>query len=123
MLGQSLLHSAKASHQSINSAEVSIGGWAVSFLLIERGGSADVGYVSCVILLMPGDPLTLLLRTGFWTGITLGRLTLPHLQARVGDTVCLYIYIGLALLLEFSVWFWKSLIGNGLLSSPAQEYG
>lgn len=29
-------------------AEVSIGGWAISFLLAERGGTADVGYVSCV---------------------------------------------------------------------------
>lgn len=27
-------------------AEVSIGGWAVSFLLLERGGTANIGYVS-----------------------------------------------------------------------------
>lgn len=35
-----------------SSAEVSIGGWAVSFLLVDRDGGKDVGYVA----------------TGFWAG-------------------------------------------------------
>ena len=53
--------------------------------------------------------------SGFWGGITLGRLVLPRLiQARFGDRKSLYGYITLSILLEFTVWFWKELVGNAV---------
>lgn len=79
-------------------AEVSIGGWAVSFLLADRQGGKDVGYVA----------------TGFWAGIIIGRLTIPHLQNRFGERLIMYICIGLSILLEISIWTWRQLIGNAV---------
>lgn len=55
------------------------------------------------------------IHSGFWGGITLGRLVLPRLiQARFGDRKSLYGYITLSILLEFTVWFWKELVGNAV---------
>ncbi|KAK9899797.1 MFS general substrate transporter [Cystobasidium minutum MCA 4210] len=82
-------------------AEVSIGGWVVSFLLDERDGPVSAGYVS----------------SGFWGGITLGRVLLPSFNVWVGERNVVFLYIGLALALEFIIWFVKDLIGNAVAVS------
>lgn len=51
-------------------AEVAISGWIISFLVQFRHGSPDkVGYVT----------------SGFWAGITIGRLSLSFLAHRIGE--------------------------------------
>ncbi|GAB7325841.1 hypothetical protein MBLNU13_g09916t1 [Cladosporium sp. NU13] len=54
---------------SYQGAEVSESGWIITYLINQGGDPAKVGYVTA----------------GFWAGITLGRLTLTHLAARLGE--------------------------------------
>jgi fucose permease len=55
---------------SYQGAEVSESGWIISYLINDRSGDpAKVGYVTA----------------GFWAGITLGRFTLTHFAARIGE--------------------------------------
>ncbi|KAI0198136.1 major facilitator superfamily transporter [Astrocystis sublimbata] len=91
-------------------AEVSISGWVISFLIAARGGDpATVGNVT----------------SGFWGGITLGRLALSPLGARVGERRFVYgITVG-ATVFQLLVWFVPNIIGEavsltvvGLLLGP-----
>lgn len=59
--------------------------------------------------------------TGFWAGITVGRLIIPYLQNRFGERLVMYICIALSILLEISVWTWRQLIGNGTLNELASK--
>jgi fucose permease len=54
---------------SYQGAEVSESGWIITYLINRGGDPAKVGYVTA----------------GFWAGITLGRLTLTHFAARLGE--------------------------------------
>lgn len=54
---------------SYQGAEVSESGWIITYLINQGGDPAKVGYVTA----------------GFWAGITLGRLTLTHFAARLGE--------------------------------------
>ncbi|GJN87089.1 hypothetical protein Rhopal_000034-T1 [Rhodotorula paludigena] len=65
-------------------AEVSMGGWIVTFLMENRSGGADAGYVA----------------TGFWLGIMVGRIISIPLNLRVGEKRIIYLYIIAALALE-----------------------
>ena len=47
--------------------EVTIGGWIVTFVINERGGGASAGYIS----------------SGFWGGLTIGRLALLPINKKV----------------------------------------
>ncbi|KAH8927776.1 MFS general substrate transporter [Atractiella rhizophila] len=78
--------------------EVSIGGWIVSFVIDERSGGHSAGYVA----------------TGFWAGITLGRLLCPKLNMFVGEKKIIFYYLGIAIALEFTIWFVESLPGNAV---------
>jgi fucose permease len=51
-------------------AEVALGGWIVTFMRRERGG---------------GDFESGMVATGFWTGITVGRLVLGFVTPRLGE--------------------------------------
>lgn len=51
-------------------AEVALGGWIVTFMRRERGG---------------GDFESGIVATGFWTGITVGRLVLGFVTPRLGE--------------------------------------
>ncbi|GAA6011802.1 hypothetical protein JCM10207_004249 [Rhodosporidiobolus poonsookiae] len=91
-------------------AEVSMGGWIVTFMTENRDGGPDAGYIA----------------SGFWLGLMLGRILLIPLNARLGEQNVIYLYTGLALALEFSVWFARNLVGNavvvafiGLLLGPS----
>ncbi|GAA5996197.1 hypothetical protein JCM5350_003302 [Sporobolomyces pararoseus] len=82
-------------------SEVSMGGWIVTFLIDNRGGGPSSGYVA----------------TGFWLGLTVGRAVLNPLNRLVGEKRIIYVYLTLALALEFAVWFADSFIGNAVVVS------
>ncbi|TKX19792.1 MFS transporter-like protein 148 [Elsinoe australis] len=70
-------------------AEVALGGWIVLFMIRERAGAAfDSGVVA----------------TGFWLGITLGRLVLGFVTPRVGEKLSITIYLPLAAGLQLIFW-------------------
>lgn len=54
---------------SYQGAEVSESGWIITYLINRGGDPSKVGYVTA----------------GFWAGITLGRFTLTHFAARIGE--------------------------------------
>lgn len=92
-------------------AEVSISGWVISFLIAARGGDpASVGYVT----------------SGFWAGITVGRLLLSGPGAgRFGERRFVYGLAVGAAMFEALVWAVPNVIGNavavavvGLLLGP-----
>ncbi len=71
-------------------AEVSISGWVISFLISYRHApSPSIGYVT----------------SGFWAGITLGRLLLSHPAHRVGEKRAVFFLTLGAALFQLLVWF------------------
>ncbi|KAI4520802.1 MFS general substrate transporter [Schizophyllum commune Loenen D] len=81
--------------------EVTIGGWIVSYIIDERGGGPDSGYIS----------------SGFFGGLMMGRLVLLWLNAKIGEWYAIFLYAILAIALELVVWLVPSLIGGGVAVS------
>ncbi|KAJ6595848.1 MFS general substrate transporter [Mycena vulgaris] len=81
--------------------EVTIGGWITTYIIQVRGGGASAGYIS----------------SGFFGGIMVGRLALLWLNKKIGEQRVMYLYVGLAMGLEFIVWFVPSLIGGAVAVS------
>ncbi|KAJ4341916.1 hypothetical protein N0V95_007101 [Ascochyta clinopodiicola] len=70
-------------------AEVALGGWIVTFMRSERaGGEFESGMVA----------------TGFWAGITVGRLILGFVTPKLGEKVAVLIYIVLAMVCQLMFW-------------------
>ncbi|GAA5827386.1 hypothetical protein JCM11251_003789 [Rhodosporidiobolus azoricus] len=80
-------------------SEVAMGGWIVTYMIEDRGGGSDAGYVA----------------SGFWFGLMLGRLLLNPLNQWVGEQRVIYVYTTIALGLEFAIWFADSLVGNAVV--------
>ncbi|GMK53546.1 hypothetical protein CspeluHIS016_0101320 [Cutaneotrichosporon spelunceum] len=78
--------------------EVSISGWLTSFLINERGATAAAGYAV----------------TGFWGGMSVGRIVLIPVTKKIGYQFSIYLYAAIALALELTIWFTHSLVGNGV---------
>jgi fucose permease len=78
--------------------EVSISGWLTSFLIGERGATAAAGYAV----------------TGFWGGMSVGRIVLIPVTKKLGYQFSIYLYAAIALALELTIWFTHSLVGNGV---------
>ena len=70
-------------------AEVSTGGWIVTFMTNVRKGAPFSSGLSA---------------TGFWLGITVGRVTLGFVTPRVGEKLAITIYAILALGLQLIFW-------------------
>ncbi|KAG8990438.1 hypothetical protein FRB94_000311 [Tulasnella sp. JGI-2019a] len=81
--------------------EVTIGGWIFTYLLNERNGGPSAGYVS----------------SGFFGGLTLGRVVLLPLTKKLGHNAAVYLYLILSIALEFTIWFVPNLIGNAVAVS------
>ncbi|KAG8752025.1 hypothetical protein FRC14_007433 [Serendipita sp. 396] len=81
--------------------EVTIGGWIVTFIIHVRGGGPSSGYVS----------------SGFFGGLTVGRVALLWVNKKVGERRVIFIYAALAIGLELVIWFVPSLIGNAVAVS------
>ncbi|KAK3302802.1 major facilitator superfamily domain-containing protein [Chaetomium strumarium] len=70
--------------------EVSLGGWIVTFMIqVRQGGEFASGMTA----------------TGFWLGITLGRIILGFVTPRVGVNLAIAVYLALTIGLEFLFWF------------------
>ncbi|CAK9783119.1 MFS general substrate transporter [Cutaneotrichosporon oleaginosum] len=78
--------------------EVTIGGWATSFLIAERNGNDSSGYVS----------------SGFFAGLTLGRVILIPVTGWMGRSNSVWVYTAGAIALEVVVWTTTSLVGNAV---------
>ncbi|KAI5796862.1 major facilitator superfamily domain-containing protein [Pyronema domesticum] len=82
--------------------EVTAGGWVVEFLIRVRGGEpSHVGYVA----------------SGFWGGLTLGRILLADITFRLGERRMIFLYILLALIVQFIFWFVPNIIANAVMIS------
>ncbi|KAH8110061.1 MFS general substrate transporter [Phellopilus nigrolimitatus] len=79
-------------------AEVTLGGWIVTFVIDERGGGSSSGYLT----------------TGFFAGMTVGRLCLLWFNKLIGERRVIWIYIALCIALEITIWFVPSLVGNAI---------
>lgn len=78
--------------------EVTIGGWATTFLIAERGGGDSSGYVS----------------SGFFAGLTLGRVILIPVTSWLGRSNSVWVYTIGAIALEIVIWTTRSLMGNAV---------
>ncbi|KAK9311331.1 major facilitator superfamily domain-containing protein [Lipomyces starkeyi] len=75
--------------------EVGLGGWIVTFMVTERHGEpAKMGAVA----------------SGFWAGLTVGRVALGFVTGRVGENTMLTIYLILSLVFELVFWLAPSII-------------
>ncbi len=70
-------------------AEVSIGGWIVTFMTNVRKGSPFSSGLTA---------------TGFWLGLTVGRVTLGFATPRIGEKLAISIYAVVAIGLQFIFW-------------------
>ncbi|KAG9014373.1 hypothetical protein FRB94_012779 [Tulasnella sp. JGI-2019a] len=81
--------------------EFTIGGWVFTYLLNYRGGKPSAGYVT----------------SGFFGGLTLGRVGLLQVNRMVGPERAIILYIFICMALEFTVWFVPNLIENAVAVS------
>ncbi|KAK1992054.1 MFS general substrate transporter [Colletotrichum falcatum] len=69
--------------------EVSLGGWVVEFLLRIRNGEAFASGMGA---------------TGYWLGITLGRILLPFVTNLLGLKMAVIVYLSMAMTMELIFW-------------------
>ncbi|RDX45187.1 MFS general substrate transporter [Lentinus brumalis] len=81
--------------------EVTLGGWIVTYVINLRGGGPDSGYIA----------------SGFFGGLTLGRVGLLWVNQKVGERRAVFIYAIVAIGLELVVWLVPSLIGGAVAVS------
>ncbi|KAH9852210.1 MFS general substrate transporter [Lenzites betulinus] len=81
--------------------EVTLGGWIVTYVIQLRGGGPSSGYIS----------------SGFFGGLTLGRVGLLWVNKKVGERRAIFLYSILAIALELVIWLVPSLIGGGIAVS------
>ncbi|EJD07339.1 MFS general substrate transporter [Fomitiporia mediterranea MF3/22] len=81
--------------------EIAIGGWTVSYMQKYRGGGPSAGYIS----------------TGFYGGLTLGRVGLLWVNEKVGEHLIVFTYILLCLALELIVWLVPNLVAGAIAIS------
>jgi len=83
-------------------AEVTAGGWVVEFLVsVRKGVPSKVGYVA----------------SGFWGGLTVGRLVLADVTFKLGEQRMIFVYLGLALSMQLMFWFIPNIIANAVVVS------
>jgi len=81
--------------------EVTLGGWIVTFIIEERHGGKDAGYIS----------------SGFFGGLAVGRITLLWLNKLIGPRRVIYLYSVFLIVLEITIWLIPSLIQNAIAIS------
>ncbi|KAI0322850.1 MFS general substrate transporter [Amylostereum chailletii] len=81
--------------------EVTLGGWIVTFIIRERHGGPTSGYIS----------------SGFFGGMTVGRVGLIRLNSFIGESNALTVYAIISIVLEITVWAVPSLIENAVAVS------
>ncbi|KAI9458666.1 MFS general substrate transporter [Lactarius psammicola] len=81
--------------------EVTIGGWIVTYVIQVRHGGPSSGYIS----------------TGFFGGLTVGRVALLWVNTKIGERTAVFVYAILTIGLELVVWLVPSLIGGAVAVS------
>jgi len=81
--------------------EVTIGGWIVTYVIQVRHGGPSSGYIS----------------SGFFGGLTAGRVVLLWANEKIGERLAIYVYVVLSIGLELVVWLVPSLIGGAVAVS------
>ena len=77
-------------------------GWVVEFLISVHGGvPSQVGYVA----------------SGFWGGLTIGRIVLAEPVNRLGERLLVMFLIAAALAMQLIYWFVPSVIANAVVVS------
>ncbi|KAN0097839.1 Major facilitator superfamily domain containing protein [Tylopilus felleus] len=79
-------------------AEVTMGGWIVTYIIDVRAGGLSSGYIS----------------TGSFSGLMIGRVALLWVNEKIGERRALLIYAICAIGLELVVWFVPSLVGDAV---------
>ncbi|KAK4938248.1 hypothetical protein LTR66_015107 [Elasticomyces elasticus] len=69
--------------------EVALGGWIVTFMIRVRDGNPFASGMTA---------------TGFWLGITVGRLVLGFVTPRLGEKLAIAIYLPIAMALQLVFW-------------------
>lgn len=83
-------------------AEVAISGWVISFLITTRGGDpSKVGYVT----------------SGFWGGITFGRLVLNLAAPYLGERLFVYLLIAGSAAFQLVVWLAPNVIADAVATA------
>ncbi|KAK9234324.1 major facilitator superfamily domain-containing protein [Lipomyces kononenkoae] len=84
-------------------AEVSIGGWIVSFMIgTRRGDPRAVGYVA----------------SGFWLGVTIGRFVLNQFLARIfSPRTVIFVLLAVAASFELATWLVPNIVGDAVAVS------
>jgi fucose permease len=82
--------------------EVALGGWLVTFMLKVRGGEA---FASGMVA------------TGFWLGLTIGRVVLGFVTGRIGEKLAILIYLLLSVGLELLFWLIPSFISSAIFAA------
>ena len=81
--------------------EVSLGGWVVTFMLrVRRGEPWASGLVA----------------TGFWLGITVGRIVLGFATGKIGEKVAIAVYLVLSMALELCFWLIPSFVASAIFA-------
>ncbi|KAI5481056.1 MFS efflux transporter [Pseudohyphozyma bogoriensis] len=73
-------------------AEVSTGGWIVTFVIDERNGGPS----------------------GYWGGLALGRLVLARVNVALGEKRSVFYYLSIVVGLELAIWFAHNLVANAV---------
>ncbi|RYP57045.1 hypothetical protein DL769_009733 [Monosporascus sp. CRB-8-3] len=80
--------------------EVSVGGWIVDFMMHERGGSqTSSGYVA----------------TGFWAGVTIGRLALGLVNEWLGERLAISFYLTISVGIQLIFWLVPSFVLSAVM--------
>ncbi|KAF4593364.1 hypothetical protein EYR38_009078 [Pleurotus pulmonarius] len=81
--------------------EVTVGGWIVTFFIDVRHGGPASGYIS----------------SGFYGGLTVGRVALLWANKKIGEWHVLYLYTFFAIGLQLIIWLVPSLVGDAVAVS------
>ncbi|KAL1913722.1 hypothetical protein Sste5344_000686 [Sporothrix stenoceras] len=80
-------------------AEVSLGGWITTFMLEDRHAENFAAGLSV---------------TGFWLGITVGRLVLGFVTGRIGEKLAITVYLLASIVLQLLYWLVPSFIASAI---------
>ncbi|KAK1512479.1 uncharacterized protein CCOS01_14719 [Colletotrichum costaricense] len=83
-------------------AEVALGGWIVVFMTRIRGATSVTGGA---------------VATGFWGGMTAGRLFLSLVTIRLGEFWAMFLYLGVTIVLELIFWLVPNLVVSAVAAA------
>ncbi|KAL6352523.1 hypothetical protein LRP88_14290 [Fusarium phalaenopsidis] len=83
-------------------AEVTIGGWLVTFMLNVRNGTPSASS---------------LVASGFWIGITVGRFALGWITSYFGEKIMVSAYLVIAIGLELAFWLGKKFVVSAIMAA------